>query len=101
LQHIAAAAGWPDPCEHPRPGAASVTDIERDVHIEEAILAYLSEHPDAMETREGIAEWWVMRRVVRAEVEAITQVLRTLTERGILEEIGAGPQCRYRLRKQP
>lgn len=78
-----------------------MTDSERDVHLEEAILAYLSEHPDAMETREGIAEWWVMRRVVRAEVEAITRVLHRLTARGVLEEVGAGAQCRYRLKKQP
>ena len=75
-----------------------MTDTERDVHLEEAILDYLREHPDAMETREGIAEWWVMRRVVRVEVEAVTRVLHTLTERGVLEEIGTGPQCRYRLK---
>ena len=78
-----------------------VTDTERDVDLEEAILDYLREHPDAMETREGIAEWWIMRRVVRAEVEAITRVLHTLTERGVLEEIGAGSQCRYRLKRRP
>jgi hypothetical protein len=77
-----------------------VTDGERDVHLEEAILAYLGEHPDAMETREGIAEWWVMRRVVRAEVEAIARVLDSLTARGVLEEVGAGLQCRYRLKKR-
>ena len=76
-----------------------MTERERDVHLEEAILAYLEEHPDAMETRDGIAEWWVMRRVVRAEVEAITRVLHDLTSRGLLEEVGAGPYCRYRLRK--
>jgi hypothetical protein len=76
-----------------------VTNTERDVHLEEAILDYLREHPDAMETRDGIAQWWVMRRVVRAEVEAITRVLRALTDRGVLEEVGAGPQCRYRLKR--
>lgn len=74
---------------------------ESDPYLEEAILAYLSEHPDAMETREGIAQWWVMRHVVRAEVEAITRVLRRLTERGILEEVGTGPHSRYRLRRRP
>jgi hypothetical protein len=78
-----------------------LTERERDVYLEEAIIAYLREHPDAMETREGIAEWWVMRRVVRAEVEAITRVLHTLTERGVLETVGAGAQCRYRLKSAP
>lgn len=78
-----------------------MTDSESDPYLEEAILAYLSEHPGAMETREGIAEWWVMRHVVRAEVEAITRVLRSLTERGILEQVGTEPQCRYRLTRRP
>jgi hypothetical protein len=54
-----------------------------------------------METREGIAEWWVMRRVVRAEVEAVTRVLGALTERGVLEEVQMGLQCRYRLKRSP
>ena len=78
-----------------------MTEREHDLYLEEAIIAYLREHPDAMETREGIAEWWVMRRVVRTEVEAITRVLHTLTERGVLEEVRAGAQCRYRLRRAP
>lgn len=78
-----------------------MTESEQDLRLEEAILAYLDEHPDAMETREGIAEWWVMRRVVRAEVEAITRVLQALTERGVLETVGAGPRCRYRLKRKP
>lgn len=78
-----------------------MTDTQRDVDLEEAILDYLREHPDAMETREGIAAWWVMRRVVRAEVEAITRVLHALTERGVLEEIGTMTQCRYRLKGRP
>lgn len=76
-----------------------MTNGERDAHLETAILAYLQEHPDAMETREGIAHWWIMRRVVRAEVEAVTRVLHTLTARGIIEEVGTGTQCRYRLRR--
>jgi hypothetical protein len=78
-----------------------VTNTDSDTYLEEAIIAYLGEHPNATETREGIAEWWIMRRVVRAEVDAITRVLRNLTERGILEELGGGDQCRYRLRRPP
>ena len=75
--------------------------LPSDAQLEEAIVAYLREHPDAMETREGIAEWWVMRRVVRAEVEAVTRVLGALTERGVLEEVQTGLQCRYRLKRSP
>lgn len=76
-----------------------MTEREQDLDLEKAVIAYLHEHPAAMETRDGIAEWWVMRRVVRAEVEAITRVLRTLTERGVLETVGTGAQCRYRLKR--
>ena len=32
------------------------------------ILAYLAEHPQAMDTLEGIAEWWLMRQHIRVTV---------------------------------
>jgi hypothetical protein len=78
-----------------------MTGTDSDAYLEEAIISYLGEHPNAAETREGIAEWWIMRRVVRAEVDAVTRVLRRLTDRGILEELSGGDQCRYRLKRSP
>ena len=65
------------------------------------VLNYLAEHPQATDTIDGIAEWWVMREQVRKDVELLQRVLRRLTQQGFLEEIHGGAQVRYSLKKQP
>lgn len=72
---------------------------QREAKLTQAIKDYLAEHPMAMDTVEGIAEWWIMRRQVRVDVETLTKVLHQLAEQGLLEEISAGGQVRYRLRR--
>jgi hypothetical protein len=68
-----------------------------DAEVEEAILAYLREHPAAMDSREAITEWWIMRRIVRAEVEAVARVLERLTAAGLLEALDVNGERHYRL----
>jgi hypothetical protein len=63
-----------------------------------AIIGYLREHPQAMDTLEGIAEWWLMRQHIRMNVTMLAQVLRRLTARGVLEELGSSQDPRYRLK---
>ena len=77
-----------------------MTDRDTDEALEEAVLGYLREHPDAMDSLEAVAEWWVMRRVVRVEVEAVQRVLQRLTRAGVLEVVIAGGQPCYRLRSR-
>ena len=67
--------------------------------VAQSILAYLAEHPQAMDSVEGIAQWWIMRQQIRVNVMKLTQVLRQLVESGLVEEIGEGEQRRYRLRR--
>jgi hypothetical protein len=69
-----------------------------DQELADAVLAYLAEHPAAMDTVEGIAEWWLMRQRVRVVVEQVERVLDRQAEDGVLEVVGAGPSRRYRLR---
>ena len=69
-----------------------------DEEIAEAILRYLAEHPQAMDTVEGIAQWWIMRQQMRVTTTRVTRVLCALTERGLLEELGDGEHRRYRLK---
>ena len=69
--------------------------------LSELVLGYLEEHPRAMETLDGIAEWWIERRRIRVDVEALSRALTDLTERGVLEVIGTGQARRYRLRTPP
>jgi Fe2+ or Zn2+ uptake regulation protein len=72
-------------------------DPRADAEVEEAILAYLREHPAAMDSREAITEWWIMRRIVRAEVEAVGRVLERLTAAGLLEALDVNGERHYRL----
>jgi hypothetical protein len=60
---------------------------------------YLEEHPDAMDTIEGIAEFWVLRSLIRVEVNTLVRVLSQLTEQGVIEEVTQGKHSSYRLRK--
>jgi hypothetical protein len=64
-----------------------------------AILGYLAEYPDAMDTFDGIAAWWMTRQRVRVEVERVWHVLQRLVGEGLLEEIGTGAERRYRLKR--
>jgi hypothetical protein len=66
--------------------------------LETAVMSYLAEHPEAMDTIEGIAEWWLMRQRIRVGLEALSRVLGRLTNDGLLEKIGEGENARYRLK---
>ncbi len=65
--------------------------------LAQLILGYLAEHPRAMDTVEGIAEWWVLRQQARLALHSVACALRQLTECGVLEQVGTGPASRYRL----
>jgi hypothetical protein len=76
------------------------TSEQLDQELAEAVLSYLAEHPAAMDTVEGITEWWLMRQRVRMVVERVERVLGRQTEEGVLETVGGGPSRRYRLRRR-
>jgi hypothetical protein len=42
-----------------------------------AILSYLSDHPQAQDTMEGIVEWWLLEQRIK---RATTQVKSTLAQ---------------------
>lgn len=73
-----------------------MNDTESD--LRRAILGYLAENPDAMDTLEGIARWWVPRQRIQVSVAACARVLEQLVEQGLVEEVGPGEPKRYRLR---
>jgi hypothetical protein len=74
----------------------AVNDSDTDLH--RAILGYLADNPDAMDTLEGIAGWWVARQRVAVSVRSCERVLRDLIGQGLIEEVGPGEPKRYRLR---
>jgi len=42
------------------------------------ILNYLVKHPDAKDTLEGIARWWILREQIEQSVEKVSQTLADL-----------------------
>jgi DNA-binding transcriptional ArsR family regulator len=72
----------------------------KEAQLAEAILQYLAEHPDAQDTAEGIASFWVMRQKVKEEVNDVLKVLRQLTKSGQVEEVRRGDHVLYRLNKE-
>jgi len=76
-----------------------VSDLWIETDLADAVMEYVTEHPQAMDTIEGIAEWWIMRRQVRVNVEALQRALNQLTEKGLLESTKSGESIRYHRKK--
>jgi hypothetical protein len=62
-----------------------------------AIERYLHARPQAAETVEGIARWWLHRQRYDDSVEVVQQALDLLVSRGTVERLAiAGGQTIYR-----
>lgn len=83
--------------EHPEesseePAAGGLSDIAHD------ILEYLSDNPGARDTLDGIAEWWLLDRQIRRELENVQGAVDQLLDADFLEECRGGDQrLHYRL----
>ena len=62
-----------------------------------AVLEYLTEHPSAMDTLNGIADWWLERQRAEVEIGALSRVVHRLVDCGVLQRVGSGDEARYRL----
>lgn len=83
--------------------AGLVTDIHLngrdgagDTQLRSLVLGYLDDHPTAMDTLDGIAEWWVRRQQIEIEVRRVSRVLSSLVADGLLEEHEQGGILFYR-----
>lgn len=56
------------------------------------ILRYLEAHPDALDTAEGIAKWWVY-----ADGKTVEKALQKLVQKGILQRRKLGGSSYYGL----
>jgi hypothetical protein len=72
---------------------------DRERQMSEAVCSYLAEHPEAMDTLEGIAGWWLMRQQIRVDLERLDRVLHRLVDAGILEILGPDESPQFRLRR--
>ena len=48
------------------------------------ILAYMAEHPDAQDTTEGIAEWWLSERPAGPNAARVEEALAELVSLGLV-----------------
>jgi hypothetical protein len=68
--------------------------------LEAAIIGYLFEHPNAMDTVNGIRQWWLERPQARVGIDELSRTLAGLVDRGVLEMIVGQHAPLYRLRKR-
>jgi len=64
------------------------------------ILAYLSDNPDAGDTFDGIAEWWLLSQQIKFETRNVSEAVARLVSEGLIEEReGSDKRKRYRINK--
>jgi Fe2+ or Zn2+ uptake regulation protein len=78
-----------------------VDDDLPEKQVADLIMEYLSQHPHAMDTAEGVAEWWIHSDRLRADLATTRRALDRLEKSGYLAKIGDGDRAHYRLRQQP
>jgi len=65
------------------------------------ILAYMLEHPDAQDTLQGIAEWWLPGGDTRPNVTLVAEALAELTAHGlILARRGEDARAHYKVNRR-
>lgn len=66
--------------------------------IAEELLRYWMDRPNAHDTVEGIAEWWLLERFLRRHVAEVRAALAELVRRGwVIERTGEDRRLRYHL----
>ena len=69
-------------------------------HITCEILAYLAEHPDAQDTVEGIAEWWLLEQKIKHTTTEVKKSLSELVDKGFIVECkGKNSHTCYRVNR--
>ena len=58
--------------------------------LADEIWRYLVEHPEAQDTIEGIADWWLTERRVRQGIAEVEAALQLLVDKGLVGVVRAG-----------
>jgi hypothetical protein len=65
------------------------------------ILSYISEHPGAQDTLEGIVEWWLLEQRVEHQITVVKEALAELVARRlVIERRGADARTHYRVNRR-
>jgi hypothetical protein len=66
--------------------------------IAREVLAYLTEHPGAQDTLEGIVEWWLLDQAIRNWTKNVREALMELVAEGlVIERKGRDERTHYRV----
>jgi hypothetical protein len=66
--------------------------------LEEDIMNYLLDHPEAKDTLDGIQRWWVLEQRVKREMAQVEKAVTRLIQREwLLVRRGVDSQVHYRL----
>ena len=69
--------------------------------LEREILSYLIENPDAHDTLEGIAHWWLLDRAIRAQTSKVEAALERLLSQGLVVKVErVDSEIQYRINRQ-
>ena len=69
--------------------------------LADAIRQYLSKHPDAADTLEGVVNWWLLRQRYENAMAMVNQALELLVQQGDLTKIKhRGSPPIYKLRER-
>lgn len=72
--------------------------INGETKIRKQILAYLTDHPSAQDTLEGIVEWWLLEQEVKFETARVKKALFELVTKGLVfEKKGPDSRIHYRI----
>jgi hypothetical protein len=70
-------------------------DSEEGYEVARAILKYLHEHPDAQDTLEGIAQWWLTREDTERQIKEVDRGVSIQLEQGLVIEVRRGGLMPY------
>ena len=77
----------------------SCKDTPTDIAHE--ILVYLTEHPHAQDTMEGIVQWWWLEREILRSMSKVQTALAELMAQGlVLEREGQDKRGHYRINRR-
>ena len=66
--------------------------------VEEDIVSYLLDHPEAKDTMDGIVRWWMLELRIKREIMQVEQAVVQLVQREwLIGRRGADSQVHYSL----